>query len=62
MVGAIGDFIVPGNRVSEGINVLIKDGEKHQSDVVRADKEKFQIALKSLKQSVMIYQQLPITS
>lgn len=41
-VGAISDFVVPGNRVSKFIDEsIIKPGEASQSDAVKADKERF---------------------
>lgn len=40
-VQAVGDFIAPGNRVSQGIKSFIEEGEASQSDAVKAGKAKF---------------------
>ncbi|WP_152546228.1 hypothetical protein, partial [Bordetella bronchiseptica] len=44
-VGAVADFVVPGNRVSRAIDDFVKYGEEKQSDAVQADREKFRNAL-----------------
>lgn len=44
-VGAVADFVVPGNRVSRAIDDFVTYGEEKQSDAVQADREKFRDAL-----------------
>lgn len=47
-VGAIGDFISPGNAVSQFIDdKIIRAGEEKQSDAVKADKARFRDRLES---------------
>jgi hypothetical protein len=41
VVGAIGDFVSPGNRVSESIKEFTQYGEEKQSDIVKAGKQSF---------------------
>ncbi len=40
-IGAIGDFVAPGNRASAAIKEFVKGGEESQSDIVKAGKTKF---------------------
>lgn len=40
-VGAIGNFIAPGNRFSQGVDEFIKQGEMSQSDAVQQDRARF---------------------
>ena len=48
MVGAMTNFVSPGNRVSQFIDEkIIAPGEASQSDAVRADKEKFRAGLEN---------------
>jgi hypothetical protein len=44
-VKAVGDFIVPGNFVSQGIGRFIESGEASQSDLVKAEKQQFRQAI-----------------
>ena len=36
-VGAMANFVSPGNRFSQGVDEFIKAGEESQSDAVKAD-------------------------
>jgi hypothetical protein len=44
-VRAVGDFIAPGNFVSQGIGRFIEEGEASQSDLVQAEKQQFRQAI-----------------
>ncbi|MGZ9893017.1 LPD5 domain-containing protein [Bordetella bronchiseptica] len=44
-VGAVADFVVPGNRLSRAIDDFVSYGEEKQSDSVKADRAKFREAL-----------------
>lgn len=47
-VGAVGNFIAPGNRASKFIDdSIIKPGEQNQSDAVKADKSRFRDRMES---------------
>jgi hypothetical protein len=44
-VGAIADFVSPGNRLSQGTESLVRQGEESQSDIMRARKQAFRAEL-----------------
>lgn len=46
-LGAIGNFIAPGNPASKAIDRFVEYGESQQSDAVKADREKFRQQLAS---------------
>lgn len=46
-VQAASDFVSPGNRLSQGIEGLIKEGEEKQSDIVKAGRAKLNQAMES---------------
>jgi Large polyvalent protein associated domain 38 len=46
---AAADFVAPGNSFSKAVDKFIKEGEKSQSDMVKAGREEFQRNLQSAK-------------